>query len=1369
MFRRTILFLSLISVISINVSADHFSDKESNYKIRRVSPQGGLSTNGQRDVRQDKWGFIWVITVNNLYRFDGYTFKSYTYKLTNTPSSTSCSFERLEVDKAGNLYVTTSLGLLKYNSLTDSFDCLLPGRCSAIKEDTREKLWLSTPFSIGLFNRKTLRFTTILSEKGNIPNVSSFCAYSGTIYAATATGKIYLYDENKNIFCQVFNHTEYNIVDMCRSDSLLYVLTENKGLIIISTKNHQEIGQYHFFYPEGDTRVSARALYIDKFNHIWITGQRGIYILNPENGKFSHYSYEKTNPYGLPSNSIWRIAEDSQGCLWFGTYSGGLCFINLDEQKSLKSFNARTDNLSYPVVSSFAEDEKYLWIGTEGGGLNRYDKETNQFTHFRHIPGKNSLSYDNIQSLLYSQNKLWIGMSRGGLDCMDTRSGHFTHYTLNNNMLINDHVERIVAEADSGLWIKYLMNRNFLTYLSLKDNTTKHIDFQELTRQPSININDIQRGNGDTLWIASSYQLFTLNVRTREIKAVNYRHSDIKEPQNISIQTIYLDNQKRIIWIGTHEKGLLAYDITRQSLSLKAELSKYKVHFIYSINEDFKKNIWIGTDNGLFRMDFATGRLQQFNKADGAQGPTYYPFSTFRSNNEHLYFGGNEGFTIIEPVKISYNKYPPRVIISEFMLDNIPVLPGAKQSPLQSSIFQTKELILHYNQNNFAFDFTSTNYLNSDKNRFRYRLKNYDDRWIETDAGHRTASYSKVPQGTYYFEIMSANNDGIWGEATSLKIVVKPAPWLSKWAMIMYFLSFFILFYIVIRYYNHQRKLKMQHYLEEREREQKEEYHQAQLTFFTNVSHDLRTPLSLILAALDTLKSNNLTEKCIAILENNAKRLLSLVNEIMDFRALQNKKVKLNLQAGNWNRFITNHYSDFSESARQKEIIYTIEQDLSIPEELFFDRRVMEKILLNLLNNAFKYTSPGGKIHISTLADAENFSSSHTNHIVINTKENRQNMFGVVIRDTGIGISEASIRHIFERYYRVSESSGSQHLGSGIGLAVVKSLVELHKGYIAIYSERGKGSDIVIGFPSDPNEYNSEDFNNLEDEWNVLSATTADYSGLTGNKDISFSLSETDSTKKNILFVEDNNDLRKLLAEMLSEYYNVKEASNGPDALEVLENSPIDLVLTDIMMPGMNGIELSKKIKHNIDTSHIPVIILTARTEEEDQIEGLHSGADIYLKKPVNKQVLLLTISNLFKQQTRIKDYYAKHYFAQTDSNETFPSKKDAEFMKQLAEVIENNLSNSDIDVLQVASHLAMSRRKLYGKVKALTGQSVVEFIRNYRLRKAAQILIEENIPVSQAMERVGIDNASYFSRIFKREFGESPSDFVAKHHKGNN
>lgn len=1368
MSRKIILLFSftIITLAHLFAATSHPNKIESNYKIRRISPDGGLSINGQRDVRQDKWGFIWVTTVNNLYRFDGYTFRPYTDKINKTIPFASLTFERLEIDKKGDLYVTTSNGLLKYNSLTDNFDRLQSGRCTLIKEDMKGRLWIANPSSVGLFDRETFRFTAIESEAGDIPDVSGICTQHNKIYIGTATGKIYLYDETANRFHEVLDIPEYNIADIIQTDSLLYVLTESKGLVVISTNDYQPVKQYDFFYPAGDTRVSARALFIDQFNHIWITGQRGIYILNPETDEFTHYSYEKTDPYGLPSNSIWRIAEDTQGCLWFGTYSGGLCFINLDEQKSLKSFNGRTDNLSYSVVSSFAEDEKYLWIGTEGGGLNRYDKQTGTFTHFKYNPAKNSLSYDNIQSLLYTDNKLWIGMSRGGLDCLDTQSEHFTHYTLNNNMLINDHVERIVAEADSGLWIKYLMNRNFLTYLSIKDNTTEHINFLAPPILSNGNISDIRRGNGDTLWIASAYQLLTMNVRTRDVQTAEYRHSDIKDPQSLNIQTIYVDNSKQIIWIGTHGNGLLIYDIPNRNLSLKADLSKYKVHSIYSINKDNEENIWLGTDNSLFRLDIETDRLQQFNKADGAQGQTYYPFSTFKSNNGELYFGGNEGFSIIVPSKISYNNYKPTVILTDFLLDNIPVIPNTKNSPLKSSIFQTKELILDYNQNNFSFEFTSTNYLNPDKNRFRYRLERYDDKWIETDANHRSVSYSKVPKGTYNFEIMTANNDGVWGDLTSLKIIIKPAPWLSNWAIAAYILLVSVILYALVRYYNYQRKLKMRYYLEEREREQKEEYHQAQLTFFTNVSHDFRTPLSLILAALEPIKAGNFTEKYISILENNAKRLLALVNEVMDFRSLQNNKIKLNIQTGNWNRFVSENCSDFSESAKQKKIQYTVEQDPSITADYYFDTKVMEKILLNLLNNAFKYTPNGGNIKVSTLSNIRNFRSTHMNKIIIQTGDDTQNLFGLVISDSGVGISEASIGHIFERYYRVSESSGTQHLGSGIGLALVKSLVELHKGYIAVYSEREMGSDIVIGFPIDASIYEGDDFHNNKTDFHESENTFAYDSGFMDHDTGAVIRYLPDSTKKNILFVEDNNDLRELLADTLREYYNVEEVTNGREALEQLANKNFDLVLTDIMMPGINGIELSKKIKENIDSSHIPVVILTAKTGDENQIEGLHSGADIYLKKPVNKQILLLSLSNLFKQQARIKEYYAKHYFAQTDNTDTSINKRDAEFMKQLTEVIESNLSNTEIDVLQIASTLAMSRRTLYGKVKALTGQSVVEFIRNYRLRKAAQILAEENISISMVMDRVGIDNASYFSRIFKKEFGESPSEFVSRHHK---
>lgn len=1369
MFRKIILllFFAIITLAHLSAVSSHPNKIESNYKIRRISPDGGLSINGQRDVRQDKWGFIWVTTVNNLYRFDGYTFKPYTEKINKTIPFTSLTFERLEIDKEGDLYVTTSNGLLKYNSLTDNFDRLQPGRCSLIKEDMKGRLWISNPSSIGLFDRETFRFTAIKSETGDIPDISGICTQHNKIYIGTATGKIYLYDETGNRFQEVLHIPEYNIADIIQADSLLYALTESKGLVVISTNSYQPIKQYDFFYPAGDTRVSARALFIDKFNHIWITGQRGIYILNPETDEFTHYSYEKTDPYGLPSNSIWRIAEDTQGCLWFGTYSGGLCFINLDEQKSLKSFNGRTDDLSYSVVSSFAEDEKFLWIGTEGGGLNRYNKQTGSFTHFKYSPTENSLSYDNIQSLLYTDNKLWIGMSRGGLDCLDTRNEHFTHYTLNNNMLINDHVERIVAEADSGLWIKYLMNRDFLTYLSIKDNMTEHINFLAPPIQSNGNISDIRRGNGDTLWIASAYQLLIMNVRTHHVQVADYRYSDIKNPKGMNIQTIYVDNDKHSIWIGTHGNGLLIYDIPNRSLSLKADLSKYKVHSIYSINKDNEGNIWLGTDNGLFRMDIKTNRLQQFNKADGAQGQTYYPFSTFKSTNGELYFGGNEGFSIISPSKISYNNYKPTVILSDFLLDNILVIPNTKNSPLKSSIFQTKELVLDYNQNNFSFEFTSTNYLNPGKNRFRYRLEKYDDKWIETDASHRSVSYSKVPKGTYNFEIMTANNDGVWGELTSLKIIIKPAPWLSNWAIVAYILLVLLILYALIRYYNYQRKLKMYYYLEEREREQKEEYHQAQLTFFTNVSHDFRTPLSLILAALEPIKAGNLAGKYISILENNAKRLLALVNEVMDFRSLQNNKIKLNIQIGNWNQFVSDNCSDFSESAEQKRIRYTVEQDPSIAANYYFDKKIMEKILLNLLNNAFKYTPEGGYIKVETLSDIRNFTSTHANKIIIQSGNETRNLFGLVISDSGVGISEASIRHIFERYYRVSESSGTQHLGSGIGLALVKSLVELHKGYIAVYSERDLGSDIVIGFPDDASVYEANDFhnNNKADPHNPESKL--DNNSKFMDHEISpITPPLPDSKKKNILFAEDNNDLRELLSETLREYYNVEEVVNGREALELLANKNIDLVLTDIMMPGINGIELSKKIKENIDSSHIPVVILTAKTGDENQIEGLYSGADIYLKKPVNKQILLLSLSNLFKQQARIREYYAKHYFAQTNNTDTSINKRDAKFMKQLTEVIEKNLSNADIDVLQIASTLAMSRRTLYSKVKALTGQSVVEFIRNYRLRKAAQILAEEDISISMVMDRVGIDNASYFSRIFKKEFGESPSEFVFRHHK---
>ena len=1371
-------FLTFISINSLSAHENHIHSTK--YKIRRVSPDGGLSSNGQRDVRQDKWGFIWVVTVNELYRFDGYTFKHYTLKLNKPETSVTWSFDRLEVDKNGDVYLTSNFGLLKYNPLKDNFDFLYTEGVNLLKEDSKERLWMSNQNSIGLFDRKTREFSLVESDKGLIRNVSALYAKDEYVLVGTATGDLYVFDEEKGIFKYVCNNPEKNIVDISHTNSHIYLLTEHDGLIVLSISDYKEVNRYDFFYPGGDIRVSARALFIDRYGHIWITGQRGIYMLEPKTGNYVRYYFDKTDPYGLPSSSVWRISEDNNGNLWFGTYSGGLCFINLDEQDKLKSFNGLTDDLSYSVVSSFAEDENYLWVGTEGGGLNRYDKKTNSFTSFKYKPDKNSLTYDNIQSLLSTGNKLWIGTSRGGMDCMDTHTGHFTHYTVNNNMLLNDHVERIVAEADSGLWIKYLMDRDRLSYLSLKDNKTEHFNFLAPPILSNGNISDIFRGNGDTLWVGASYQLLIMDVSSKKVSFVNYKHAYVPNIQNINIITIYADNEKGVVFIGTKGHGLLTYDVSTQTLNQIADLSKYKVYSVYSINKDDRGYIWLGTNNGLFCIDAEIGNIQQFNKTDGAQGNTYYPYSTFKSKTGKLYFGGNEGFTVIVPVEKTYNELKSNVIFSDFLLDNTSVVPGIENSPLVSSIFQTKELILKYNQNNFSIEFASTNYLNPDKNRFKYRLRGYDERWIEIDASHRSASYAKVPEGKYYFEIMTANNDEVWGELSSIQIIIKPAPWLSLWAIIAYIVLLSIVFYIILRYYNYQRKLKMQFYLEEQEKKQKEEYHQEQLRFFTNVSHDFRTPLSLILAALEPVKAGANMAKYISILENNARRLLSLINELMDFRSLQNNKVFLNLRKGDWNKFVNDSCSDFNEYAGQKEFVFEINTDTELPDELYFDSKVSEKIILNLLNNAFKYTPAKGEIKVSVLSDIESFNSVYTNKIVINSNNYYGKMFGFVIRDTGVGISSESIRFVFDRYYRVDKSDSSKHIGSGIGLALVKSLVELHKGYIALFSERDKGSDIVVGLPYDCSVYKNEEFDNDNSniylsESSMINDLAISEENLKGptDKDENELIHEESgigrfesinvNNKKTILLVEDNDDLRELLVEMLNEYYEVKEAANGFEALNIIKEDDFELIITDIMMPEMNGIELSKTIKNDIETSHIPIIVISAKTGTENQIEGLKTGVDAYLEKPVNKQILLLTLSNIFNRQEKVKEYYAKHYFANTDKNETPGSKRDTEFMKQLINLIENNLSDVEIDVLHIASSLAMSRRTLYGKVKALTGQSVVEFIRNYRLRKAARILMEEDKPISEVMMSVGIDNASYFSRIFKKEFGMTPSEFVSK------
>lgn len=623
--------------------------------------------------------------------------------------------------------------------------------------------------------------------------------------------------------------------------------------------------------------------------------------------------------------------------------------------------------------------------------------------------------------------------------------------------------------------------------------------------------------------------------------------------------------------------------------------------------------------------------------------------------------------------------------------------------------------------------------------------------------------YSKVPAGTYYFEVYAANNDGVWSDTpTVIKVIRKTAPWYSWPAYILYALMIIGLIYLICRHYADKKKLKLQLYLENIEKDKKEQIHQAQLRFFTNISHDFRTPLSLIIAALDKLRREGLKEYYYRILNGNAQRLLNLVNELMDFRTVENGMMKLELQPLDINHIVKEIANDFIDYAEQRKIDFQVICDTELPVTIYADRNIVEKIVMNLLNNAFKYTPDNGKILLETRGRKDCFTSEYKNNFIVG--ECVDDTFFILVSDTGVGVSHDSISSVFDRFYKVNTVNTDSHLGTGIGLALVKSLVLLHKGSISIFSERGRGTDMVVRLPLDSGMFNESDFIRHQE-------TRAEEIIRTDSEEMATSVEMKGmedellhSTKKKILIIEDNEDLRMLIAESLSDEFQVMQAGDGVESLKLIEHTDFDLIISDIMMPNKDGISLCNDIKGDMNTSHIPVILLTAKTSLESKIEGVDSGADLYFEKPVDLTYLKLSIQNIFRNRRQLKEHYAKNYYA--DSCELSSNEQDNKFLKQFIAFIEANMDQSEMDINQIAGELSMSRSKLYTKVKSLTGKSVVEFVLNCRLRKAAKLIIEENMTMREVMMHIGIESQAYFTNSFKKVFGETPTAFAAKHKK---
>lgn len=1354
------IHILLILLLLSSFCRGGITNKVKDFHFRTISPEDGFYYDGVSSIVQDKLGYIWVVMANEVYRFDGYHYKRYYSQFEIPQNVGKLYFESINSDSNGDIYVASNNGLFLYNWNSDTFKLVFPQRLYKVKEDQKRNLWICGENLVGILNREYWTYTSAVPDRYPELKTQVIHVHGEDVFVGTINGEVYRFDyTNKELILYSTLPGDYRIVDIKTEHDWMWILTQTAGLYKVHLKTRQLENEYRWFCTQDNQYVPAKTLYLDKEQRIWIGTQRGLYVMNTLTDEYTHYTKSESGAFSLPNSSIWTIYEDNQQNLWIGTYSGGLCYLNFHENSRFKNYFSIDQQLSHNVVSAFAEEKEFIWIGTEGGGLNRMNKETGAFTYFKHGSGGNTLSYDNVKSLVFdSQNNLWIGMFMAGLDRLDIRRKVFTNFT--NSGISND-TRKLVLEGDSGLWIANQSNAD-LSYYSFSQNRFFNYDIDALY---SSRISDICKSRDGSLWIAKEDQLLKMDVRSRNTKQIIS-----PKLRNLQIETIRVDEQGDV-WLGTIGTGLIRYSEEKNVAEIYDGILKYNISAIYSICMDDSGNPWMGTDNGLFKYDKSSGVFYRFDKRDGIQGAVFNPKASMKGQNGELYFGGANGVTVVYPDKVKVNDFVPTARITDFYIDNQIVTTVTKETPLTKPVNLIERIVLTHEDTSFGFRFSSDNYLIPEKNMFKYRLRGYDNRWIETDASNRVASYTRVPAGDYIFEVLVANNDGVWNHLpTSIQIKCLPAPWLSWWAYTLYLMTIIGIFFWIVYYYYNRKKQRLERYMDNLEMEHKEEMHQAQLRFFTNISHEFRTPLFLMMSSLDKLKGDGLGGRHYNLLNGNTKRLLNLVDELMDFRTVENGKMKLHLSNVSPNELIRALIEDFKDYAVSKEISFEVLFDLRLDDTFPVDVRCLEKIVLNLLNNAFKFTQKGGVITIRTYYDITVFQTGFKYHYQ-EGGDIHDRLFGIVVSDSGIGISPESIANVFTRFYKVDTSDSQTHIGSGIGLALVKSIVLLHKGVMGVYSERNSGSDFLVALNRSADVYDRSDILSdrqegeksrmVRDQNNVVGAEVQEKRP----KDLIVNTVVPKLRQsKRILLVEDNESVRSIVNEALSKYYDVIEATNGVEASGLLEKMEIDLILSDVMMPLKDGITLCREIKSNMDTSHIPFVMLTARSGMENRLEGAESGADAYFEKPINMQLLVQSIQNIFIRQQHLREHYAKFYFA--DSQEITSNKQDNEFMKRLTAVIDSCMDQSDLDVNYIAAQMFMSRSKLYSKIKTMTDKSIVEFVRSYRLHKAARLLIDENLSASDVMAQVGIESNSYFTRAFKAEFGMTPTAFIQNNRK---
>lgn len=1409
---KKILILIFIIVARISDSYGQQTDLIFNH----ISIAQGLSQSEVNSICQDSDGFIWIGTLDGLNKFDGYNMTIYR-KNSDIPNCISNNFiQSIYEDNLETLWVGTfGGGINRYDKNKDEFISFrsIKGNAKSVADDCINCIYQLKNGDILFGTRQGL---TVLEEENIQNDKPEFINYfdfvinavleddNGFVWIATWSGlyKI-IFDKNRKPFIVAHFTHDPKIKGSISSTGILSLFQDKDGVLWAGTDNglnrldpnqlkKDEGAKFqHFKSTENCTNCLSNnqilAIHEDQSGNLWIgTRGGGLSSFNKSKKVFHSYKAEKNNPSSLSNNSVKCLFEDKAGVLWIGTQGGGVNKTDLLRKQfnNFKIVSEKDTYVSTNFIRAIYEDEnKLLWIGTLDGGLFRFDWKTNSFSPINQINGRNVFSI--IED---SDNRLWIGTD-GGINILDQKKMLVEHHTMdyeNPDSLISNSVFSIVKDDDETYWIgawgalhhyfpangkqrayfvRYTNNPNDST--SISNNIIRHVYNDPLNSDIWVStmgggLNRLIKGPGED-----------------SAKFIQYKHND-RDSESISSNEVNMVVRSTAgdLWIATNDglnKLVPGQAPDHCSFVKFKEKNGLSGNHIQSILEDTKGNLWIGTNNGLskFNPDFL--EFSNFDITDGLQSNEFSEHTCFLSKSGEMFFGGVNGFNSFLPDSIKKNTNIPLARITDLLIFNKKVPIGKYEKNrviLNNSITQTNEIELSYRDNVFTIEFSAFHYASPEKNKFAYKMEGFDDKWLYADSRNRKATFTNLKGGTYIFKVIASNNDGLWQtEPTVLKIKITPPIWKTWQFFILYIIVIIIIIYAIIKEIKTKEELKSEIALKNLEKEKAEELNQMKLQFFTNISHEFRTPLTLIIAPIEnlisTLKRNSFLKEQLFMMHRNAQYLLKLINEIMDFRKAETGFWKVSASKNNVVSFVREIVSTFKNIEKKKHIIvqfYAEDEEI----EVWFDKELLVKVLNNLIHNAFKFTSEGGQIDIMIQKDSGlvNTKFEYKNEIK-NEGEHFDSYVSIKVADSGIGISNQSIMNIFNRYYQVGSSDSTNHIGSGVGLALTKSLILLSKGEIIVSSEKDKGTEFIIRLPlGDAHLSDSEKAKSDED-----AKSDIDYiKGIEDNyPEFSESNSHLPSKTDNlsapiILIVEDNEDMRRFIKQNLERKYRVLEAVNGAEGYKIATEKIPELIVSDVIMHDMDGIQLCKKLKKDILTSHIPVILLTALNSVTNQIEGLETGADDYISKPFNYKLFEIRIENLIHSRKRLRERFSKEI--DIESKDFTLNCRDQKFLDKIIRIVKEKIAEPDLSVENLSKNAGMSRVHFYRKITALTDQTPSEFIKTIRLKEAARLLAENRLTVSEIAYQVGFSAPSYFTTCFGKQFGLTPKEYLAQHAK---